>query len=251
VLHIFCDESGADGKTRYLVHGALFVRHPALPSLVSRLRAVVAGADVRDEVKWSSTSRLTLPRNLLMIDAFCEIHTDGEAASSPRFQALVVDQHQVDTRGYHHGDKDMCFYKFLYQLLLQRITEMGKDDEPVHITLDYRTTKAYDLGELRTVLNNGIRQKRSSRPPKVLTVVYKDSRESECLQLADYLTGALCFQRNGRHVKAGASDSKCTAAAYLAKKVGLRNLTCQNRRHDKFGIWTHRLGPIKKAHRAA
>jgi hypothetical protein len=51
VLHIFCDESGADGNNRFLVHGALFVRHPALASLERSIQLILDGAGIPDEVK--------------------------------------------------------------------------------------------------------------------------------------------------------------------------------------------------------
>lgn len=252
VLHIFCDESGADGKNRHLVHGALLVRHPALASLTDSIKSILDDAGVPDEVKWSSTSKRTLPRNLAIIDEFFRVHTDGAAKSCPRYQALVVDQHRVDARGYHNGDKDVCFYKFLYALLVKRICEMGRDDEVVHITLDNRTTAGYDLDNLRQVLNNGIRKARPERPPRVLTVTYAQSHKNACLQLVDYLTGALCFHQNGHHLKETASTAKCRGAEYLAEKLGLPDLTQSQRWDNRFGIWNLELGPIKRrTHRAA
>lgn len=252
VLYIFCDESGADGNNRYMVHGALFVRHPALVSLTESIQSILGSAGIPDEVKWSSTSRRTLSRNLSIIDEFFKVRTDGTAKSSPRYQALVVDQHRVDARGYHNGDKDVCFYKFLYALLAKRICEMGEDDEAVHIILDNRTTAGYDLDNLRQVLNNGIRKTWPERPPRVLSVAYAQSHKCACLQLVDYLTGALCFHQNAHHLKASPSAAKCRGAAYLAEKLRLPDLARPQRRNKQFGIWTLQLGPIKKrTHRAA
>lgn len=252
MLHIFCDESGADGNSRFLVHGALFVRHPALDSLTRSLQSILYEAGIPDEVKWSSTSKRTLQRNLSVIDEFFKVHTDGAEESSPRYQGLVVDQHRVDARGYHNGDKDVCFYKFLYTLLVKRISEMGRDDESVHITLDHRTTAGYDLDNLRKVLNNGIRKARPERPPRVLSVRYAHSHKCACLQLVDYLTGALSFHQNANHLKPSASAAKCKGAEYLAGKLCLPDLARAQRRDDRFGIWTLELGPIKKRkHRAA
>jgi hypothetical protein len=128
---------------------------------------------------------------------------------------------------------------------------MARDDESVHITLDHRSTAGYDLGELREVLNHGIRKDRVRRPPRVLTVAFARSHTNECIQLVDYLTGALCFHQNAHHAKVGASESKRAAADYLASKLGLSDLAVEQRRDDRFGIWTHRLGPIKRTHRAA
>jgi hypothetical protein len=193
-----------------------------------------------------------LPRNLAIVDEFFRVHTDGTAKSSPRYQALVVDQHRVDARGYHNGDKDVCFYKFLYALLVKRICEMARDNETVHITLDHRTTAGYDLDNLRRVLNNGIRKAWPEQPPRVLTVSYARSHKSACLQLVDYLTGALSFHQNANHLKASASTAKCEGAAYLARKLRLPDLTLGHRKNERFGIWTLELGPLRRrTHRAA
>jgi len=153
-----------------------------------------------DELKWSTTSRRRLERDLEAVGCFFSVYGESER-SAPRFQSLVVDQHRVNVRKFHDGNADLCFYKQLYPLLSRRISAFAGPSEDVHVVLDQRSTRAYDLRELREVLGYGVRKSRPDGAPRIRTVEYRDSKREPLLQVADYLTGAVCYHQNGRHLR--------------------------------------------------
>lgn len=250
MLNIYVDESGVDGRNRFLVHGALFVRHPALAPMETDVARRLAEHHISDELKWTTLSRGRFARDIKAVATFFEIYETDGVQSAPRFQCLVVDKHHLDTRHFHKGDADLCFYKLLYQLLVKRIQEMAGAGERVHVVLDQRCTRRYDLRDLRVVLNLGLQKSLGWHAPKVASVRYGDSKNEPLIQVADFLTGAVCFRRNGHHLKPGRSDAKWFASEWIARKAGLPTLAKEQYRSAKFGIWTIRLQK-KSPHRLA
>lgn len=251
MITVFADESGADGTNRYMVHGVLFVRHAALDPMRREVGARLASSRFPDELKWSTLTKKRFTRDLRAVSTFFEVFESGGESSSARFQCLVVDQHKVDVRSFHNDDSDMCFYKFLYRLLLKRIGEMSNPGERVRIVLDYRHTRGYEVKELRPVLQNGLNKEFGGSAPYMEHVRYANSRDEPLLQITDFLTGAVAFHRNGHDRSENCSMAKRFAADWLARKVGVRRLDLEQRKHPKFGIWTLRLQDKRPPHRLA
>lgn len=246
MISIFVDESGADGGTRYMVHGALFLRNAAINGMRCAVTEILRNSGLVDELKWTTTSNFKLKRDLDAARCFFRVYGEGSSLSGPRFQCLVTDQHRLDIRHFHAGDADKCFYKLLYPLLLWRIGSYANPGEEVHVVLDHRSTKSYDLNELRDVLGHGLRKNLRDSAPVVKSVEYRDSKQEPLIQVADFLTGAVCFQRNARHLAPHASPAKVRAAEEVARMVGLPDLCGLDRRHDRFGIWTLRLTEVAR-----
>lgn len=246
MLALYVDESCADGRNRYLVHGALFLRDHQIVQLREGLATIVSEFGFRDELKWSALSKAKLDRERAAVD--CYFAPDASHQESGyRFQSLIVDQHKVDVVGFHDGDKDMCFYKFLYQLLRKRIAAFAYPGERVNIVLDERTTKRYDLDDLKASLNNGLRIDRQLDPPVVRSVMYRDSRAELLLQLSDLLSGAVGFFQNRHHESGLSSAHKLALAQHIASRAKARDLTMAQRHDDALGIWTLQMrARIKK-----
>jgi hypothetical protein len=65
-----------------------------------------------------------------------------------------------------------------------------------------------------------------------------DSKESDLIQIADVLMGAIGYEMNGAHTRSGAKRSKVLLAEYIAQKAGLVNLQQPTPRSQKqFSIW--------------
>lgn len=249
MMTIFLDESGADGKNRYLVHGSILVRHPCIEPLRTTLTERLCGDVIRDELKWTNLSKRTKKRDLSAADAFFNTYETNGERSSPRFQALVVDQHKVNTKLFHDGDHDKCFYTFIYHLLLHRVHEMAQRGEDVHVILDRRSTRRYSLSELKGALRNGLKQLDPLNPPNIRSVEYRESHSDVLLQLTDFFTGAAGFCWNGHVQKPEASAAKVEAARWLFDRVGMDPFSPSARRDARFGVWPIRLSdaPKKKA----
>ena len=241
MLTVFVDESCADGNNRFLIHGALFVKEDAISPMREHISEICRESGIRDELKWTNITRRSLARDMNATDVFFFDRCRPDGCTPPRFQCMVVDQHRVNARHFHGGDRDLCFYKLLYQLLLKRVQEYASRDEAVHIVLDHRSIRRYNLGDLRTVLRNGLRKNLGEDSPDVRSVVYADSRSDPLLQLSDVLAGAVGFYQNGHARRAGASQAKLDAASLISRKAGLISLSVENRYDTRFGIWTIRL----------
>lgn len=242
MLAVYVDESCADGRNRYLIHGALFLRGEQISPLRAAIDATVAGSGLADEVKWSGITRAKRAREIAVADHYFDGAADRSLANGRRFQCLVVDQHRLDVRGYHDGDRDVCFYKCLYNLLLKRIAEYALPGEDVHVVLDQRSTLRYDLADLLAVLNNAMLRDLGDLAPSVRTVTYRDSQTCRLLQLSDLLTGAVGFHQNGMHLRPGASEHKRAVAEHISAKARLASLQIENCWSKHMGIWTLRMG---------
>jgi len=135
----------------------------AIDGMGDSVSSVLRGYGFPDELKWTTTSRSRLQRDLEAVSCFWRLYGTGERLSGPRFQCLVADQHQLNIRKFHDGDTDKCFYKLLYPLLVRRIGAYASPGEDVHVALDRRSTKYYDLNEFREILGHGLRKNLGSR----------------------------------------------------------------------------------------
>lgn len=246
MLAVYVDESCADGRNRFLIHGALFVRGEQVRSIRTSVEAIVASSGLVDEVKWSGISRAKREREMAVVDQYFDGAADRSLANGRRFQSLVVDQHRLDVHGYHDGDRDVCFYKCLYHLLVRRIAAYALPGEDVHVVLDQRSTTRYDLADLWAVLNNAMRRNLGEMAPRVRTVTYRNSRSCRLLQLSDLLTGAVGFHQNGKHLAPGASEHKCAIADHIATRARLSSLQLENSYSQHMGIWTLRMGERRR-----
>jgi hypothetical protein len=243
MLAVYVDESCADGGNRYLIHGALFLRGAQIAPLRAAIEATVVASGLSDEVKWSGITKAKRNRELAVVDHYFDGAADRSLAKDRMFQCLVVDQHRLDVHGYHDGDRDVCFYKFLYTLLVKRIAQYAMPGEEVRVVLDQRSTLRYDLADLRAVLNNAMRRDLGEQhAPVIKTVIYRDSRECRLLQLSDLLTGAVGFHQNRKHLAPGASHHKRAIGAHIAARANLSDLRIENSRSRHMGIWTFRMG---------
>lgn len=241
MLTIYVDESCADGKNRFLIHGALFVKDSAIEPIRQRIASICDQDGIPDELKWTGISRRSLDRDMKVSDVFFFSSCRPDGCPPPQFQCMVVDQHRVNARRYHDGDRDLCFYKLLYQLLLKRIPKYSNPGEAVHVVLDKRSTRKYDLNDLRAVLRNGLKKNMGDLRPDVRSVVYADSKSDRLLQLSDLLTGAVGFHHNGHARRPGISAAKLEAADLISRKAGIVSLDIPNRWDLRFGIWSIRL----------
>lgn len=99
MLAVYVDESCADGRNRYLIHGALFLCGQQISDLRAAIEATVVASRLSDEVKWSGITRAKRERELAIADQYFDGTTDQELAAGRWFQSMVIDQHQLDVRG--------------------------------------------------------------------------------------------------------------------------------------------------------
>jgi hypothetical protein len=181
---IFCDESRHTGgpDARYQVIGGLWVPSEKKDAITKELKSIRRDVGLNGEIKWSKVSSK-------MLNSYLEIVKFYFNCQDINYRAIIVDQHTVDHKIYHNGDKELGFYKFYYEMLekwLRRKSEYT-------VLLDFKKNKGADrYTELRRCLESYGQSRDISI--KDLTVI--DSKHSHLAQLCDLLTGAVSTDAN-------------------------------------------------------
>lgn len=216
-LHIYCDESRQQAH-RYMVLGGVMFNRIYEPVFLDAFREYRAANRMHSEMKWQkvSTNKLTEYQRFvdLLFDYRPYIH----------FKAMIVDTHQMDNHKYNHGDKDLGFYKMMYQLLLHSFGRHLNAEDRCIVTLDQRTTHQYKLSTLAKILNNGLRKKYRFEYDPVRNIQAVDSKKSDFIQLADVLMGAVGYQANDDDLRINASPAKIELLRHITQRTGLLHL---------------------------
>jgi len=226
---VYCDESRHDGtkENRFMSIGSLWLPRNRKSELTKRFRALRESVGLKGEIKWSKVSEKKLEPYKTLVDFFFD-QTDL------RFRVIVVDQSKVDLHRFHHGDRELGFYKFYFEMLEKWIESNNR----YLVLLDFKKNKGADrYTTLRRVLENKTKGKAWIDD---LTVI--DSYESPLAQLTDLLTGAIaaswCGLRPG-----GAKENMVN---YIGKRRG-NPLTSSSAGPEpcKFNIFSIKLEPAQ------
>ena len=232
---IYIDES-CQCNHRYLVLGGIIAETHDLPAILNRISETKRTYNLTRELKWTKVSRAYLAHYQAVVNTFFELFVEH----SIHFHCLIVDTRRVDHALYNQGSAEIGFSKFIYQLLVNKFGRMHREYAPFNVYLDSRTTKQ-SLDELRDILNNGIAKRHDihSRPYRRLQ--FRDSKESDLIQITDILIGAIGCRKNEHHLRQGASAAKIMLSDYIAKKAGLASLCDTTPYGSVFSIWNLRL----------
>ncbi|MBY0232625.1 MAG: DUF3800 domain-containing protein [Gemmataceae bacterium] len=197
LYNIYCDESChlQNDQSKVMVLGAVWCPAAATRSLADKVRAVKArhGLAERAEVKWTKVSPAKLAFYLDLADLFF-------AESDLHFRGILIpDKSKLDHAKFKQTH-DEWYYKMSFRLLEPII-------DPEHaycVYLDIKDTRSEDK---RARLEKVLRSSRYDRSERIIRRVQQiRSHESEILQLADLLIGAI-----GHHNR-GVPGSKAKAA---------------------------------------
>lgn len=226
-LEVYCDESrqelAAHGRAEqageYVLIGSIWIEKKTRSRLKARVRSLRELHGVHGEFKWNKVSGSKLPFYEALIDLFF----DCEA----KFRCLVLSTAAVDVKRYHSGDPELMFYKFYYQLLHQWILT----DNEYDIFVDGKTNR------LRSrVRELGIVLQRANVTANVRRVQVVRSHESDMLQLADFLIGAVGFR-----YMPGRSSAKLRIVRRIEGYLG-HPIRPTDRAESKFNIFEWRPG---------
>jgi hypothetical protein len=188
------------------------------------------------ELKWGKVSAGKLKEYKALIDLYFS------CSRGFHFKSIIIDTYQIDHNKFNQGDKELGFYKFMYQFLLHSFGRYARNEDKYLVYLDQRNT-SYPLLQLKLILNRGLKKKYLQiRSDVVRNIQPIDSKKSELLQVADILMGAIGYQKNGCHTRTNASKAKVSLAEYISQKANILSL-CQNTPYSKkdFCIWNFRL----------
>jgi hypothetical protein len=187
MFNIYCDESchlENDGQNSMVI-GSIKVPRSILKEISENIKDIKErhGLDRQTEIKWTKVSPAKTDLYLDLIDYFF----DNQLLT---FRAIIIkDKRKLDHSAFDQSHDDW-YYK-MYYLMLRPIIDM-KD---LHIYIDIKdTNSSHKVVRLREYLCNYLYDFNRERITKMQLI---RSEESQVLQLADLLMGAVSYENRG------------------------------------------------------
>ncbi len=225
-----------------MVLGGVIIPEPNIKNVHATLRKYRDEENMHAELKWTKVTNQKVAKYVRFVDYFFALNNKDQL----HFHSLILDSHQFDHRKFNQGDKELGYYKFLYQLLLhcfgRAYHKNKKGDYCLFIVHPDQRTSSYSLEALRNILNWGMAKKFDAQGEIFKSIEPQDSKQADIAQLNDIIIGAIGFQKNGGDLIAGTRKAKINLAEYIAKQAGLKSLknnTAYGR--NRFKIWNFRL----------
>lgn len=188
LFNIYCDESChlENDRIPVMVLGAVWCREAVVHDLAVKVRAIKTRHKLtkRFEIKWTKVSPAKLAFYLELVDFFF-------AEAELHFRCVMIpDKTKLDHPRFDQSHDDW-YYKMCFRML-----EPVIDPEQEYcIYLDIKDTRSEEKrGKLERVLRNSRYDHTEAIIRKVQQI---RSHESEVLQLADLLIGAVCHFNRG------------------------------------------------------
>lgn len=226
IFNVYCDESchlEHDGQP-IMAFGATWCPKEEAHRLATELRDIKSRHRARGELKWSKISVARLPFYLELVDWFL-------AEQPLHFRGLVVlDKQNLDHASFNQGDHDVFYYKMQFSLL----NKILSPDSRYAIYLDIKDTRSrLKLKKLKEVLCNNVYDFTSDMIGHIQNI---HSHESELMQVADFLTGALAY----RHRGLSGNPAKMQVIEHLETRWGRSLLQATSLREQKLNIFLFR-----------
>lgn len=220
--NIYCDESGIRG-CRYLAIGGFWLTRSSEQALRESLESVRQQHNLAREMKWTKVSTAMLEPYRAFVDVML-------LDPAVRFKCIVIDTHLVDYNTFHQGDRDLCFYKFYYQLVSRTLNH----SHLYWLYTDDRTTRQQEpLSTLRTTINAWCR-KQGAPLDLLMAVEARKSKDDDLIQAADIVLGAVGASWNNEVT----STAKLDLMQHIAVRARLRSLEAATPIWNaKFNIW--------------
>lgn len=219
---------------RFLVLGGIIIRTEDVHEVVRLIRDARATQLPHGEMKWTKVSSSKFSAYQAVVDAFFDL----SARDIAHFHCVIVDMSKFNNQKFNDGDREIGFSKMMFQLLAKfgRIYK-----QRLYVYLDSRTTRQ-SLDDLRFMLNRYVAKRYGLPDWPYRRVVFRDSKESDVIQLNDILLGAMAWIKNGHGDREGASVAKNDLARHVLERANLSSLD-----HDttwgqnRFSVWNFRL----------
>lgn len=252
IYNLYCDESchlpmatdglARDGERQVMAIGAIWCPQERVRELNEQLRAVKVrhGLGKLFELKWTKVSPQKAALYLDLLDvffAFDDLHFRG--AVVPDKQAFFT-HHKADSLG---GDHDEAYYRLYFDMLKVVFNPHAQ----YNIYLDAKDTRGrWKLSGLRDkLLHNDFYEV----PEQLLGNVQEiRSHESDLLQLADLILGALTFVSRGWADDLDANGGKRDFVEHLRRKSGysLHKSTLHGETKLNLWVWHSSHHPHRK-----
>jgi hypothetical protein len=229
-FRVYCDESNTDGSKRHPVYGAILVSLDDIRTVQREIRDWRQREHMHGELKWQKVhGGLLLRKYKSLVDLLFSL---GRQRQLLQFKAIILDRHAPEYRTYSKGNYEIGFYKTYYHWLLRYFAKFPLRHRcQLRVFIDDRNLpkNATDpFAKLKFALNNGIRKELDATADDVVTEVTPlGSTQSDLLQAADVLMGAVGFHNQDFHLRPDANKSKVELARYIAGRIGRPTLKAE------------------------
>jgi hypothetical protein len=182
--NIYCDESChlENDRIPVMLLGAVWCPREKAKTISAEIRRIKAQHNARGELKWTKVSNSRLIFYQALLDYFL-------SKDQLNFRCVVVvGKDSLNHSYFNQGSHDSFYYKMYYQLLLNIVS---RPESVFNIYLDIKDTRgSRKINELRRILHSKLGDSEQSTIPQIQLL---RSHESELIQLADFLTGAIAY----------------------------------------------------------
>lgn len=235
IYNIFCDESChlENDSSDVMLLGAITCLEKNKKSHYEAIRNLKLkhGMSSWKEIKWVRVSKSKIKFYEELLDYFFESDDLG-------FRVIVMSNKKALDHSRFGNSHDMWYYH-MYYYLLNPLVRLNSFNETYRIFLDIKDTNGGSkINELTSVLCN---KKRVSRN-KINDIKQIPSHESELLQLADLLIGAMGYYHRGFYKSIGSSYAKNYVVSDLIKKfhIDFEKTTRTNEKKFNILLWSPR-----------
>lgn len=223
VYNVYCDESChlENDRQPVMLLGAIWCPKSHVKKTSDEIRGIKSKHNARGELKWVKVSKARQRFYLELVDYFF---------STPQlhFRCLVVDDKSKLNHDYFNlGSHDTFYYKMYYSMLKTILSPENK----YHIYIDIKDTRSQNkVNKLREVLCNNVYD---FTKQMIVNIQHIRSNESELLQLADFLIGAVSYKNR----KLNENSAKVLIGSTIEKKTGQSLCLSTSLFKDKFNLF--------------
>lgn len=189
--NIYCDESChiLHDHNDIMALGSVTVPKEKVRAISKDIRKIKHEYNCNGELKWTKVSR----KNALFYIALVDYFFSNEDLS---FRSLIVrKKNSLDHEQFNAGSHDSFYYK-MYFYLIRNIVE-NRIDHKFEVYIDIKDTRSGEkVYKLNEVLANNFYDFEKKQVSKIQQI---RSHESELLQLADLLLGAITYENRSLH----------------------------------------------------
>lgn len=227
--NVYCDESCHLEKdtSPVMILGAMYCLEESKQQIYDEIREIKMKHKMSSffEIKWTKVSESKIDLYLELLDYFW-------SNQDLLYRGLVASgKKSLDHDKYNEGDYDLWYYKMYYRMLAPVIFP----NDRYHIMVDIKDTRGgRRVAKLREVLCNNIYDFKKEAVDQIGQI---NSKESEILQLADLINGALAFYYRGLADNMDSNKGKVKFVRTLQRYVDLDKNTGYGERKFNLFIW--------------
>jgi len=226
IYNIYCDESChlEHDHIPVMLLGVVWCPDDQRKNISKEIRHLKAKHNARGELKWKKVSNCRLKFYQELLDYF--FNKEGL-----NFRCLVVtEKERLDHSYFNRGSHDSFYYKMYYQLLLNIVC---RTESQFNIYFDIKDTRgSRRIRELRRILHIRLEDQQRSTISQIQLV---RSHESELIQLADFLIGAVAY--NNRNDIQKINTSKNNIIQKIKSYTGLDLTNSSPPWEEKFSLF--------------